>query len=93
MPVQARINKEPSRREEMDELAAEDSKATSQKTGATTVEDSDDLLDEIDSVLEENAYEFIKGYVQKGGEAVAVFLDTVTRGFTTMFPPRGLHHG
>jgi prokaryotic ubiquitin-like protein Pup len=28
----------------------------------------DDLLDEIDSVLEENAEEFVKAYVQKGGE-------------------------
>jgi prokaryotic ubiquitin-like protein Pup len=28
----------------------------------------DDLLDEIDEVLEENAEEFIKSYVQKGGE-------------------------
>ncbi|MEX0826512.1 MAG: ubiquitin-like protein Pup [Acidimicrobiia bacterium] len=28
----------------------------------------DDLLDEIDSVLEENAEEFVKNYVQKGGQ-------------------------
>jgi len=28
----------------------------------------DDLLDEVDAVLEENAEEFIKAYVQKGGE-------------------------
>ena len=28
----------------------------------------DDLLEEIDSVLEENAEEFVKNYVQKGGE-------------------------
>ena len=27
-----------------------------------------DLLDEIDDVLEENAEEFVKGYVQRGGE-------------------------
>ncbi len=31
-------------------------------------EEMDDILDEIDSVLEENAEEFIKSYVQKGGE-------------------------
>ncbi|HET8760849.1 MAG TPA: ubiquitin-like protein Pup, partial [Nitrospiria bacterium] len=31
-------------------------------------EDIDKLLDEIDSVLEENAEEFVKNYVQKGGE-------------------------
>jgi ubiquitin-like protein Pup len=30
--------------------------------------DIDDLLDEIDSVLEENAEEFVKNYVQKGGQ-------------------------
>lgn len=28
----------------------------------------DDLLDEIDSVLEENSEEFVKNYVQKGGQ-------------------------
>ena len=30
--------------------------------------DIDDLLDEIDEVLESNAEEFVKNYVQKGGE-------------------------
>jgi ubiquitin-like protein Pup len=28
----------------------------------------DDLLDEIDEVLEENAEDFVRSYVQKGGE-------------------------
>ena len=28
----------------------------------------DDLLDEIDSVLETNAEDFVKSYIQKGGE-------------------------
>jgi ubiquitin-like protein Pup len=28
----------------------------------------DDLLDEIDEVLESNSEEFVKSYVQKGGE-------------------------
>lgn len=28
----------------------------------------DDLLDEIDEVLEENAEEFVRGFVQKGGQ-------------------------
>jgi ubiquitin-like protein Pup len=31
-------------------------------------DDVDAILDEIDDVLEENAEEFIRGYVQKGGE-------------------------
>jgi ubiquitin-like protein Pup len=30
--------------------------------------DVDDILDEIDEVLEENAEEFVKQYVQRGGE-------------------------
>lgn len=31
-------------------------------------EDVDSMLDEIDDVLEENAEEFVKAYVQKGGQ-------------------------
>ena len=31
-------------------------------------EDVDALLDEIDDVLEENAEDFVRAYVQKGGE-------------------------
>ena len=31
-------------------------------------EDMDKLIDEIDDVLEKNSEEFIKSYVQKGGE-------------------------
>ena len=30
--------------------------------------ETDDLLDEIDGVLESNAEEFVKGFVQKGGQ-------------------------
>ena len=31
-------------------------------------DDVDSLLDEIDGVLEENAEEFVRGFVQKGGQ-------------------------
>ncbi|MCF6508861.1 ubiquitin-like protein Pup [Blastococcus sp. MG754426] len=31
-------------------------------------EDVDSLLDEIDDVLEENSEEFVRAYVQKGGQ-------------------------
>ena len=31
-------------------------------------DDVDALLDDIDDVLEENAEEFVRGYVQKGGQ-------------------------
>lgn len=30
--------------------------------------DLDDMLDEIDGILESNAEEFVKNYVQKGGQ-------------------------
>ncbi len=38
------------------------------ETGQKLKEDIDKLVDEIDNVLEENAEEFVKNYVQKGGE-------------------------
>ena len=37
-------------------------------TGEVLKAELDDLLDEIDGVLETNAEEFVKNYVQKGGE-------------------------
>jgi ubiquitin-like protein Pup len=36
--------------------------------GKKLKEDMDKLVDEIDDVLEENAEEFVKSYVQRGGE-------------------------
>lgn len=33
-----------------------------------STEGVDDLLDEIDGLLEENAEEFVRSYVQKGGQ-------------------------
>ncbi|HEX2576639.1 MAG TPA: ubiquitin-like protein Pup [Aquihabitans sp.] len=41
--------------------------ATSE-TGEKLKADIDDLLDEIDEVLETNAEDFVRSYVQKGGE-------------------------
>ena len=38
------------------------------ETGKKLKEDIDKLVDEIDDVLEKNAEEFVKNYVQKGGE-------------------------
>ncbi len=38
------------------------------ETGEKLKAEMDDLLDEIDDVLETNAEEFVKSYVQKGGE-------------------------
>ena len=45
----------------------EETPATSEK-GEKIKAELDDLLDEIDEVLETNAEEFVKSYVQKGGE-------------------------
>ena len=50
-----------------EEEVVEDAPATSER-GEKLKEDIDDLLDEIDSVLEDNAEEFVRNYVQKGGE-------------------------
>ncbi len=38
------------------------------ETGEKIKADIDDLLDEIDDVLETNAEDFVKSYVQKGGQ-------------------------
>jgi len=38
------------------------------KKGKKIKEDLDNLLDEIDGILEENAEEFVNSYVQRGGE-------------------------
>ncbi|MCS5688960.1 MAG: ubiquitin-like protein Pup [Actinomycetota bacterium] len=42
--------------------------AATNETGQELKAELDDLLDEIDDVLETNAEEFVKNYVQKGGE-------------------------
>lgn len=41
-----------------------------QSSGQTFIKNqgTDDLLDEIDGLLEDNAEEFVNAYVQKGGE-------------------------
>lgn len=48
---------------EQDAVTVDVAKATSIATN-----ELDALLDEIDGVLESNAEEFVKGYVQKGGQ-------------------------
>jgi len=53
----------PKEREEV----VEEMPATNER-GEKLKEYIDDLLDEIDSVLEDNAEEFVRSYVQKGGE-------------------------
>ena len=42
--------------------------STSAGAGEKLKAELDDLLDEIDEVLEANAEDFVKSYIQKGGE-------------------------
>jgi len=48
-----------------DELQAQTTTSAQQQAQLNEV---DDLLDEIDGVLETNAEEFVRGFVQKGGQ-------------------------
>ncbi len=50
-----------------DEETVEEVPASTKK-GDELKAELDDLLDEIDEVLEENAEEFVRSYVQKGGQ-------------------------
>lgn len=63
MSEREQIRRTPKDRE--DESVAEVAPA---KQGEKLKADLDDLLDEIDEVLETNAEEFVKSYVQKGGQ-------------------------
>lgn len=64
MAEREQIKKSPSRRdeEEVSEVAGKS------ESGEKLKADLDDLLDEIDDVLETNAEDFVKSYIQKGGE-------------------------
>ena len=42
--------------------------ASGQERREKVANETDDLLDEIDDVLEENAEDFVRAYVQKGGQ-------------------------
>ena len=51
-----------------DDDEAGDAAAAGQERREKLGEDVDAILDEIDDVLEENAEDFVRAYVQKGGE-------------------------
>ncbi len=54
-----------SREEETVEV---DDAPTGSESGEKLKAELDDLLDEIDGVLETNAEDFVKSYIQKGGQ-------------------------
>jgi ubiquitin-like protein Pup len=55
-----------SRRDE--DQVEQDSTVTSTRNNAELDSDVDSLLDEIDEILEVNAEDFVKSFVQKGGQ-------------------------
>jgi prokaryotic ubiquitin-like protein Pup len=66
MPERERKQK-PAPKERAEEIAEVAAPAENEKAEKLKG-DIDDLLDEIDSVLEDNAEDFVRNYVQKGGQ-------------------------
>ena len=56
------------KRTRSDETVEEVEEVATDEQGEALTDRIDDILDEIDTVLEENAEEFVKNYVQKGGQ-------------------------
>ena len=50
------------------ETEVEEAAPATSERGEKIKAELDDLLDEIDEVLEDNAEEFVRNYVQKGGQ-------------------------
>ncbi|MFC3299177.1 ubiquitin-like protein Pup [Arthrobacter agilis] len=67
MASQDRISTGGSSSESAEELPEPAPAAPAAQESAQT-QGVDDLLDEIDGVLESNAEEFVRGFVQKGGQ-------------------------
>lgn len=61
------LKRRPAPQREAQETEEQDAPATNER-GEKLKAELDELLDEIDEVLEDNAEEFVRNYVQKGGE-------------------------
>ncbi len=59
------LKKKPAPQRREDEVVEE---PTATDSGEKIKAELDELLDEIDDVLETNAEDFVKSYIQKGGE-------------------------
>jgi ubiquitin-like protein Pup len=57
-----------SRDSQIEEDVAEAPPAVPESQASASTQGVDDLLDEIDGVLESNAEEFVRAFVQKGGQ-------------------------
>lgn len=51
-----------------DEVSDDAPPSSESASGEKIKAELDDLLDEIDGVLEQNAEDFVKSYIQKGGQ-------------------------
>lgn len=59
---------EVSKKDQNENISPDSGTPTASPKDKEVKEDLDDLLDEIDDILEEDAEEFVKSYVQRGGE-------------------------
>ena len=72
-------SKEQAPNEDSDTSIDEEAVSTNQ-ANSELANELDGLLDEIDSVLETNAEEFVKSYVQKGGQQLPRLLAGIIKG-------------
>ena len=66
MPERELKKKQPAKTRQDEEVIEETPEPSAQ--GEKLKAELDDLLDDIDEVLEENAEDFVRNYVQKGGQ-------------------------
>ena len=64
----AQEQKQPRRSTESDEVTEEVTETDVAERKEALDDDVDAILDEIDEVLESNAEDFVKSFIQKGGE-------------------------
>jgi ubiquitin-like protein Pup len=64
----AQEQKQPRRSSEAEDTVAEVPESDLADRKESLDNDVDDILDEIDDVLETNAEDFVKSFIQKGGE-------------------------
>ena len=64
----AQEQKQPRRSTESDEVTEEVAETDVAERKEALDDDVDAILDEIDEVLESNAEDFVKSFIQKGGE-------------------------
>jgi ubiquitin-like protein Pup len=64
----AQEQKQPRRSSEADEVVEEVTETDVAERKEALDDDVDAILDEIDDVLETNAEDFVKSFIQKGGE-------------------------